>query len=78
MIDQRGHEAGRLRATTASSPRSPSSSACTTPAEVRYTVDPAQFVSDPETGLELSYDGAYWVSGMVVADESDARVRRGP
>jgi predicted esterase len=34
------------------------------PAQVRYTVDPAMFVDDPETGLSLRYEGAYWVSGM--------------
>ncbi|MET0489012.1 MAG: hypothetical protein ABW143_02155 [Acidimicrobiales bacterium] len=70
MLDQRGHEAGGFvyDCVFASLPEFERVAA---PAEVRYTVDPAQFVSDPETGLELSYDGAYWVSGMVVADESD-------
>jgi len=34
------------------------------PARVRYTVDPALAVDDPKTGLKLTYDGAYWVSGM--------------
>ena len=69
MLDQRGHEAGGFvyDCVFASLPEF---ERVTAPAEVRYTVDPAQFVSDPETGLELSYDGAYWVSGMVVADGS--------
>jgi hypothetical protein len=37
------------------------------PARVRYTVDSAMFRNDPQTGLRLSYDGAYWVSGMRTA-----------
>lgn len=34
------------------------------PARVRYTIDPATFESDEESGLHLVYDGAYWVDGM--------------
>ncbi len=70
MLDQRGHEAGGFvyDCVFASLPEF---ERVTAPAQVRYAVDPAQFVSDPDSGLELSYDGAYWVSGMVVADVSD-------
>ena len=39
----------------------------TNPARVRYTVNPALFDVNEATGLELVYDGAYWVDGMVSA-----------
>lgn len=68
MLDNRGHEAGgfvydcvyrdladRVRDTN--------------PARIRYTVDPAMFVIDPDAGLELIHDRAYWVSGLTVANE---------
>jgi hypothetical protein len=44
------------------------------PVRVRYTVDPSMFVNDSRTGLHLSYDGAYWVSGMRSADKRRASV----
>src|SRR5438105_12522557 len=34
------------------------------PAHVTYTVDPANEVDDPTTGLHLHHTGAYWVSGI--------------
>jgi pimeloyl-ACP methyl ester carboxylesterase len=37
------------------------------PARVRYKADPRMSVRDDETGLNLVYDGAYWVGGMVPA-----------
>jgi hypothetical protein len=69
MIDGRGHEAGGYvyDCVYASLPEF---ERVNVPADVRYTVDPAQFVSDPASGLELAYDGAYWISGMEVADNS--------
>lgn len=39
------------------------------PPRVRYTVEPGRFMFDPQTGLDLTYDSAYWVS--------DIRVRSG-
>lgn len=38
------------------------------PARVRYTVEPAAFVHDEETGLDLRPTGAYWVSGLASRD----------
>ena len=69
MIDDRGHEAGGYvyDCVYASLPGFEREHY---PSAVRYTVDSSQFVSDPESGLELSYDGAHWISGMVQADES--------
>ena len=40
------------------------------PARVVFTVEPYLEKSDPDTGLALRYDGAYWASGI--------RVRGGP
>lgn len=73
MLDGRGHEAGGhvydcvyeevvdlVRATA--------------PARVSYTVDPSTFVEDPEVGLELRYDGAWWVSGIEAAGDGPATV----
>jgi hypothetical protein len=69
MLDQRGHEAGGFvyDCVFASLPEF---ERVTTPTTVSYTIDPGQFVSDPDAGLALSYDGAYWISGMAVADDS--------
>ena len=44
------------------------------PARVRYTVDRSMFVDDPETGLVLQYTGAYWVDGMVPAEDGRGSV----
>jgi predicted esterase len=69
MLDKRGHEAGGyaydcVYRDLADYVR------VTDPARVRYTVDPANLVVDPGTGLELVHDRAYWVSGIEVADAS--------
>ena len=32
-------------------------------------MDPSDFDADPASGLDLRYDSAYWVSGIVVSDE---------
>lgn len=69
MLDQRGHEAGGFVYDCVYASL-PDFERVATPTNVDYVVDPAQFVSDPASGLELTYDGAYWVSGMVVADDS--------
>jgi predicted esterase len=69
MLDQRGHEAGGFVYDCVNASL-PEFERVALPADVRYTVDPATFVSDPESGLALSYDGAYWISGMEVADLS--------
>jgi pimeloyl-ACP methyl ester carboxylesterase len=34
------------------------------PARVRYTIDSNMFREDEDSGLNLTYDGAYWVDGM--------------
>lgn len=39
------------------------------PARVTYQVRPATFMVDGETGLDLRYDGAYWVSEIAAADD---------
>ncbi len=36
------------------------------PARVVYSVSPALFTKDPESGLDLRHDSAYWVSGVRV------------
>ncbi|TML65666.1 MAG: hypothetical protein E6G17_00020 [Actinobacteria bacterium] len=41
------------------------------PAHVVLAVEPAMFMHDPATGLDLHYDHAYWVSGVVVRDGAD-------
>jgi pimeloyl-ACP methyl ester carboxylesterase len=46
----------------------------TNPARVRYTIDPARFVDDPDTGVHLRWDGAYWVSGMTPAGAATGSV----
>jgi hypothetical protein len=40
------------------------------PARVVYSVDARKFNVDPALGLNLRYDGAYWVNGIVVRDDS--------
>jgi len=40
------------------------------PYQVVYTVDPALFNINPALGLDLRYDSAYWVSGILVSDDS--------
>jgi hypothetical protein len=35
-----------------------------------YSVDAKKFNVDPALGLDLRYDGAYWVNGIVVRDDS--------
>jgi hypothetical protein len=40
------------------------------PARVVYSVDAKKFNVDPALGLDLRYDGAYWVNGIVVRDDS--------
>ena len=68
MLDQRGHEAGGFVYDCVYRDL-PDYVRATTPARVHYTVDPAMTVIDSESGLELVHDRAYWVSGMVVADQ---------
>lgn len=41
------------------------------PPRVRYYVEPSRFYDDSESGLKLHYNGAYWVSGMVVRAGAD-------
>jgi pimeloyl-ACP methyl ester carboxylesterase len=41
------------------------------PPRVRYYIEPARFYDDLSTGLKLNYDGAYWVSGMLVRESSE-------
>jgi hypothetical protein len=67
LIEERGHEAGgfihdcvfgdvaALRRTR-------------NPARIHYTVDPSLDVVDPESGLTLRFDSAYWVSDIRVRD----------
>jgi len=67
MLDDRGHEAGGyvydcVYSDLANYVR------VTNPPRVRYTVDPANFVIDPEIGIELVHDRAYWVSGITIAN----------
>jgi hypothetical protein len=69
MLDERGHEAGGFVYDCVYA-ELPELERVTAPDDITYTVDPDQFVSDLESGLELFYDSAYWVSGMVVTDES--------
>jgi pimeloyl-ACP methyl ester carboxylesterase len=73
MLDERGHEAGGYvyDCVYAALPELTRTSA---PAHVTYTVDPATFERDPETGLDLQYDGAWWVSGIEAAGEEPATV----
>lgn len=47
------------------------------PARVVYSVEPYLEKSEPETGLELHYDSAYWVSGLRVRGESFERGDKG-
>jgi len=44
----------------------------TNPARVVYSVEPSTFYIDPDAGLALVYDKAYWVSGLTVRDASTA------
>jgi hypothetical protein len=69
MLDNRGHEAGGY-AYDCVYRDLPNRVRVVNPARVRYTVDPAMTVIDPETGLELVHDRAYWVSGIVVAEQA--------
>lgn len=41
------------------------------PAHVVLSVEPALFMHDPQTGLDLRYDRAYWVSGVSVRAGAD-------
>lgn len=41
------------------------------PARVTYTVRPDMFQQDAESGLDLRYDSAYWVSGIRVREGSE-------
>ncbi|OWY61357.1 hypothetical protein B7486_64205, partial [cyanobacterium TDX16] len=73
MLDGRGHEAGGhvydcVYAELPDLERDPS------PGRVSYTVDPRTFESDEATGLDLSYDGAWWVSGIEPAGDEPATV----
>lgn len=47
------------------------------PARVVYTVEPYLAKSEAETGLELHYDSAYWVSGLRIRGESYERGDKG-
>jgi pimeloyl-ACP methyl ester carboxylesterase len=47
------------------------------PARVVFSVEPFLDVSDPDTGLELHHDSAYWVSELTVRGESFARGDKG-
>ena len=77
MIDDRGHEAGGFvyDCVYASLPEFERATATQRRSATRST--PAQFVSDPQSGLELSYDGAYWVSRTWSSPTSRPRPRRG-
>lgn len=67
MLDQRGHEAGGFVYDCVYRDL-PDYVRVNNPARVRYTVDPAMTVTNPDSGLELAHDSAYWVSGIAVAD----------
>jgi hypothetical protein len=67
MLDQRGHEAGGFVYDCVYRDLG-DYVRVNNPARVRYTVDPAMTVDDPDTGLKLVHDSAYWVSGIAVAD----------
>jgi hypothetical protein len=45
------------------------------PHEVVYRIDPATFEVDPSRDVDLRYDGAYWVSDMVVRADAPGTVR---
>lgn len=73
MLDDRGHEAGGfvydcVYEGLPELERDPS------PPQVTYTVDPSLFEVDPETGLDLTYDGAWWVSDIEPAGGEAATV----
>ena len=73
MLDDRGHEAGGfvydcVYATLPDFERDP------TPARISYTVDPSLPVVDPATGLDTTYDGAWWVDGIEPAGTGLATV----
>ena len=67
MLDQRGHEAGGFVYDCVYRDLG-DYVRVNNPARVRYTIDPAMTVNDPDTGLKLVHDSAYWVSGIAVAD----------
>jgi pimeloyl-ACP methyl ester carboxylesterase len=41
------------------------------PPRVLYVLDPRLIEVDPESGLDLRFDSAYWVSGMVARDSNN-------
>ncbi|HXY93039.1 MAG TPA: hypothetical protein VEP49_11220 [Acidimicrobiia bacterium] len=47
------------------------------PARVVFSVEPFLDVCDPETGLELRHDAAYWVSGLTVRGHDFERGDKG-
>ncbi len=44
------------------------------PPRVRYTVRPSEFFIDPDVGLDLHPDGAYWVSQLTSRNDADASI----
>jgi hypothetical protein len=45
------------------------------PARVTFSTEPATYVSDPASGLDLRYDRAYWVSELAARDTSQQKAR---